>query len=145
MHISYKLRTKNHKLFKGQAALSLVFLIGGISLFVAVTISLVAVSFLNSVFAFRSANIAMAGAMSGAEDALMRLARDNSFSSVGGYTVPSGCVAGCPTVTVTQGSGQVIIISMATISLSTRKVRVVASVDQNTGQVSVASWTSITF
>jgi len=135
-----------HSRQQGQAALSLIFLIGGIALLVAITLSLVAINFLNSTFAFQSANRAMASATSGAEDALIQLNRNSSFASPGGYTVPSGCEAGtadCATVLVTQnspGANQATIMSTATSFASQRKIQVVVSIDPNTGQLNMVSW-----
>lgn len=128
---------------KGQAALSLIFLIGGIALLVAVTLSLTAISFLNSTFAFQAANKAMSLATGGAEDALMQLNRNSAFSSIGGYSVPIGCANDCATVTVEQNSpavNQATIVSTATSFASQRKIQVVVSIDPNTGQLSVVSW-----
>lgn len=136
---------------RGQAALSLVFLIGGIALLIAVTLSLVAINFLNSTFAFRSANRAMDLAASGAEDALLKLNRNPTFSDGGGYLVPTPCPeelqGNCATVTVTQNSpssGQATIVSTATAFYSQRKIQVVVSIDQNTGQINIVSWAAQT-
>lgn len=85
-------------------------------------------------------------ATSGAEDALIRLSRDSTFSSVSGYGMPDNCSFGsadCTWVTVTQNSpatGQATIVSTATSFASQRKIQVVASIDQNSSQVSVVSW-----
>lgn len=131
---------------KGQAALSLIFLIGGIALLVAITLSLVAINFLNSTFAFQSANRAMALATSGIEDALIQLNRNSEFTSPGGYTFPTDCGVGasnCATVLVAQDSprtDQATIVSTATSFASQRKIQVVVSIDPNTGQLSVVSW-----
>ena len=124
----------------GQAALSLVFLIGGIIIVVGVTLAFLSFSFINTSFGFQSAQRAEAIASAGARDALMQLARDNSFSSVG-YNVPLGTDQA--TVVVTQSSptaGQTTISSAATISNNTRQIRVIVSVDPSTGQVTVLSW-----
>ena len=146
MRINYNLQPTTYNLFRGQAALSLIFLIGGIALLVAITLSLVAINFLNSTFAFQSANRAMAFATSGAEDALVQLNRNSSFASPGGYTVPAGCEVGtanCATVLVTQnspGANQATIMSTATSFASQRKIQVVVSIDPNTGQLNMVSW-----
>ncbi|TSC60130.1 MAG: hypothetical protein LiPW15_8 [Parcubacteria group bacterium LiPW_15] len=135
-----------HSRHQGQAALSLIFLIGGIALLVAVTLSLVAINFLNSTFAFQSANKAMALATSGVEDALVQLNRNSSFSNIGGYMVPAGCTIGaadCATVLVTQSSpaaNQATIVSTATSFASQRKIQVVVAIDPNTGQLDIVSW-----
>ncbi|MDO8504566.1 MAG: hypothetical protein Q7S36_01810 [Candidatus Liptonbacteria bacterium] len=128
---------------RGQTALSLVFLIGGVALLISVTMTLVAMSFLNSTLSFQASNRAMALALSGAEDALLRLDRDPTFNSTStGYIVPIGCAVGCSNVIVTRDSpvvGQTTIDSTATILASRRKIRAVASIDQNTGLVSLVS------
>ena len=133
---------------RGQAALSLVFLIGGIALLVSVTIAVIAIGFLNSTFAFQSANRAYANATSGAQDALLKLARNDAFSDLVGYEVPyvdGGSLSNCAFVTVNQVdlSKQVEIISTATVFASTRKIKVIAAIDQNNGEVSVSSWTNL--
>jgi hypothetical protein len=131
---------------RGQAALSLVFLIGGIALLVSITLSLVAINFLNSTFAFQSANKAMAEAMGGASDAILQLIRNPQFAS-GGYQVCldfTNCTANSANVTVTQGSGQATIVSTATVSASQRKIQAVASIDPATGKINVASLTILT-
>lgn len=148
---SYKsqvISVKSNAPRRGQAALSLVFLIGGIALLVSVTIAVIAISFLNSTFAFQSANRAYANATSGAQDALLKLARNDRFSDLTGYEVPyvaSGCISNCAFVTVDQVDvgKQVEIISTATVFASTRKIKVVAAIDQNNGEVSVSSWTNL--
>lgn len=135
-----------HSRRQGQAALSLIFLIGGIALLVAITLSLVAINFLNSTFAFQSANRAMALATSGVEDALIQLNRNPGFTSPGGYTFPANCGIGavnCATVLVAQDSprtDQATIVSTATSFASQRKIQVVVSIDQNTGQLNIVSW-----
>ena len=134
-----------HVTRKGQAALSLVFLIGGIALLVSVTLAVIAISFLNSTFAFQSANRAYANATSGAQDALLKLARNDAFSDTVGYAVPKGCSANCATVVVTQVTPgiQVEIVSTATVFASTRKIKVVAAIDPNNGEVTVSSWSGL--
>jgi hypothetical protein len=130
---------------QGQAALSLVFLIGGIALLVSVTLAVIAISFLNSTFAFQSANRAYANATSGAQDALLKLARNDTFNDTVGYVVPKDCTSNCATVVVTQitPGTQVEIVSTATVFASTRKIKVIASIDPNNGEVSVSSWTNL--
>lgn len=146
--LSYKLSVIGHKLrasLSGQAALSLVFLIGGIALLVSVTLAVIAISFLNSTFAFQSANRAYANATSGAQDALLKLARNDAFSDTVGYQVPKDCTSNCATVLVTQisPSEQVEIISTATVFASTRRIKVVVAIDPNNGEIAVSSWTNL--
>lgn len=130
---------------RGQAALSLVFMIGGIALLVAITLALVAISFMNSTFAFQSANQALAAATSGVEDALLTFARNGTNFSSRSWNLPPNCSGnGCASVLMTQNGGVATIISTATVFSSQRKIQVVAALDQNTGQVSVLSWTVLT-
>ncbi len=136
-----------HSRRKGQAALSLVFLIGGIALLVSVTLSLVAINFLNSTFAFQSANKAMAEALGGANDALLQLVRNPQFAN-SGYKVcvdmTSNCTSDYATVVVTNPGGQATILSTATVFASQRKIQVLASINQTTGEVSLSSLTILT-
>jgi uncharacterized protein (UPF0333 family) len=135
---------------RGQVALSLVFLIGGIALLVSVTLSLVAINFLNSTFAFQSANKAMAIALGGANDALLQLVRNPKFPSgnsgySGGYDVcVTNLTTDCAHVVVTNPGGQVTIVSTATVFASQRKIQVLASINQSTGEISVSSLTILT-
>lgn len=134
-----------HKFKKGQAALSLVFLIGGIALLVSVTLSLVAINFLNSTFAFQSANKAMAESMGGISDAVLQLNRNPNFTNLGGYSV---CVTNfssdCATVTVTTASNLATIVSTAVVFTSRRKIQAVAAIDPSTGEVTVVSLAILT-
>jgi hypothetical protein len=126
---------------KGQAALSFVFLVGTITLSIGVTISLLAASFLNSGYGFRASNRAMALASAGAEDALVKLARNKDFSAVSAYSVPVGNDSAI--VTVNQNSpsaGQANIISTAAFSFQQRKIQVIVSINNMTGEISVISW-----
>lgn len=130
---------------RGQAALSFVFLIGVIVLSIGVAVAFLANSFLNSGYGYQAANRAMADAYAGAEDALMRLARNKGFSATSAYSVPVG--SDSANVTVNQNSpssGQAKIVSSATVSFQQRKVQVVVAVDSNTGQISLISWQLLT-
>jgi len=87
----------------------------------------------------------MAVASAGAEDALMRLARNKDFSSVSSYSVPVS--SSSASVTVNQNSpaaGQAKIVSSATVFFQQRKIQVVVSVDGTTGQISLISWQLLT-
>ncbi|HUX35435.1 MAG TPA: hypothetical protein VMV71_00185 [Candidatus Paceibacterota bacterium] len=129
---------------RGQAALSFVFLIGIITLSIGVTVALLAASFLNSGYGFQSANKAMSLAYAGAEDALMRLARNKDFSSVSAYSVPVG--SDSASVTVNQNSpvtGEAKIISTATSFFQQKKIQVIVAINSTTGEVDVISWQSL--
>lgn len=130
---------------KGQAALSFVFLIGIITLSIGVTVSLLAASFLNSGYGFRSANKAMALATAGVEDALLKLNRNKDFSAVSSYSVPVN--GDSASVTVNQNSplmGEARIISTAVSFFQQRKIQVIVSISSSTGQVDVLSWQLLT-
>lgn len=146
-----KFKSNRNKTFlcagrRGQAALSLVFLIGGIVLLVSVTLSLVVINFLNSTFAFQSANKAMAEAMGGVSDALLQLARNPQFSHLGYDVCVTNFISDCATVVVTQSqtlptSWKATIVSTATVFASRRKIQAVAAINPLTGEVSVAALT----
>jgi len=139
---NYQLPTTSKR---GQAALSFVFLIGVIVLSIGVAVAFLANSFLNSGYGYQAANRAMAVASAGAEDALMRLARNKDFSSVSSYSVPVS--SSSASVTVNQNSpaaGQAKIVSSATVFFQQRKIQVVVSVDGTTGQISLISWQLLT-
>lgn len=129
----------------GQSTISFVFLVGVIILSIGVTVAVIAASFLNSGYGFQASNGAMAVATAGAEDALLRLARNKDFSSPSGYSVPIG--GNSASVTVSQNSpsaGQAKIISSGTILFQQRKIQVVVSVNATSGQISVLSWQLLT-
>jgi len=60
----------------GQAALSLVLLVGGTVVLIAATLFFLVLSFINSTFGFQAANQAWGLALSGANDALLQLSRN---------------------------------------------------------------------
>lgn len=130
-----------HYSHSGQAALSLVFLIGILIISMGAGLAFLSSSFLNSGYGFQAANRALAVALAGVEDALMQLARNKDFSAASAYTVPVG--SDSASVTVTQGSpvsGQATISSSALVSFRQRKIQAVVSIDSTTGKVSVLSW-----
>jgi hypothetical protein len=125
----------------GQAVLSLVFLIGGIAVLVGVTLAFLVTSFLSTSFGFEASQRALAVATAGAEDGVLQLVRNKSFSDAVGYSVPLG--NDTATVTITQNSptgGQATVVSTAAISGNRRRLQVIVSIDPATGQVSVVSW-----
>jgi hypothetical protein len=128
---------------KGQAALSVVLMVGGIVLLIGVGIALVVISFLNTGYGFQAGSRALAAASAGARDALLQLNRDKDFSSAS-YAVPIGSYSA--TVSVTQNSptlGKATILSTATVSRYERRIQAILSVDAATGQVDLISWQTI--
>ena len=146
----FKLLTTHYSLktdqVTGQAALSLVFLTGGIILLVGLSLAFLAISFINSSFAFQSANKALAAASAGVNDAMVQLVRNKIFS--GTYCGPSPpsippCDKGSANVVVSQNNpspGLVKIVSDATSFVSKRKIRAVVSINSTTTQVNLVSW-----
>ncbi len=140
-----------HRLRSGQAALSLVFLIGGIIIFIGATLAFVVISFINSSFGFQAANRAEALAMGGIEDGFLQLARKNNFSDATGYCIPNDslsppCGSGSVWITVVQNipaSGEATITATSTVSLYTRELQSVVTVNGTTGEVSVISLNSV--
>lgn len=145
----FKLLTTHYSLQprrNGQAALSLVFLTGGIILLVGLSLAFLAISFINSSFAFQSANKALATASAGVNDAMVQLVRNKIFA--GTYCVPSPpsippCDKGSANVVVSQNNpspGLVKIVSDATSFVSRRKIRAIVSINSTTTQVNLVSW-----
>lgn len=129
---------------RGQAFLALVIVIGGIVLSLGVTLALVTVSFINSTYGYQATQQAESAATAGAEDALLQLARNNTFSNIVGYSLAAG--SSTATITVNQNTPSVnfiTVLSIATVSLRTRKIQVILSLNATTGQTSVLSWKDV--
>ena len=127
----------------GQALLGLVILIGGIVFAAGIAIALFTAAFVDSTAGYQSSEQAEAAAIAGVEDALLQIARNSQFSS-SGYALGVG--SSTATIVVNQNtpsSGFDTIVSQSTISLRTRKLQVVVSLNGTTGQTNVVSWTEI--
>ena len=124
----------------GQAALSMVLLIGGILVLVGLSLIFLSNSFLNFTQGYRLAQRAQTVAASGVQDAMIQLVRNKDFSSVG-YSVAVG--SSTATVVVTQDSpatGEAVITSTATVSSYKRTIRSIVSRNASTSQIIVLSW-----
>ena len=136
---------------RGQAALTLVLVVGAIVLIAGLTLLFLVISFTSATYGLRAANRALAVATAGAEDVLIRVVRDVSFSGCSGpCAVPVGNDTATVTVTnayaTTTNPGSTITIDAEAGVLSARrKVRVVVSVDTATGRVSTVSWGQVAF
>jgi hypothetical protein len=129
----------------GQAALSLVFLVGGIVVLVGATLAFLAFSFISSGIGFQNAQKAYAVASAGATDSLLRLNRDKDYS-VSNTNVPiGGDTASVKVEQNTPSQGLVTITSQASVAFYSRKISVVASVSSSTGQVNIISWKLVQF
>ena len=136
---------------KGQAALSTIFLIGGIILLFGVSLALIAISFANSSIGFQAANRAEAIAQGGIRDAEIELLRNKDFSDAG-YCVPAAnvvngaCPSGYALVAVTQNSpstGKVTATADATVNRRRRKVQAIYVIGTST-EVLPISFTTLT-
>lgn len=124
--------------------MALVFLIGGIITLAGITLAFLATSFIDTGYGFQASVVAEATATSGAQDALLQLDRNPSFSNTSGYSLPVG--NNTATVTVTQNSpsaGFVTILSQASVSAHVKKINVVLSENTTTGQLNVISWQEV--
>jgi len=130
---------------RGQSALAVTLVIGGIAILIGVTLAILAISFLNSAFGFQNANRAQAIAMSGISDAMVQFVRNKDFPS-SSYCVPLGCGVNSATVTITQHSptvSQATVSSTAAILNYTKRLQAIISIDQTTGLVTLFSLTSL--
>ncbi len=123
----------------GQTALSIIFVIGGLLIFAAISLAFLVLSLINSSYGYRSANQALALAQGGVNDALLLLARNKDLS--GTYTLPAG--SSSVSVTVSQNAGRATILSDAAVARYERKLQAIASVNTTTGQVDLLSWSSL--
>lgn len=109
-----------------------------------ISIAIVTSSFVNSTYGYRLSQQSESVALAGVEDALLQLARNNQLNNTSGYSLSVG--SSTATVTVTQSSpsaGFTTILSQATVSQQTRKIKVIVSVNATTGQPSVVSWSAV--
>lgn len=137
--IYLKPQTSNLKPRIGQAVLSLVFIIGGIITVIGLTLAILANTIINSTSGFQAVERSQAAAVSGANDALMRLSRVKGLS--GTYSMPID--DNSASVTITQdspSSGLVTIISSSTVSRREVRLRVVVSRNSTSGVISLVSW-----
>lgn len=126
----------------GQAFLSTILLMGGIMVVISVTVAYLAISFMDSGYGLQSSQIADAVATAGANDAFLKLVRNNAFSSNYALAVQNNTA----NITVTQNSpsqGLVTVLSVATVGGRTRKINLVVSVTSSTGQSSLVSWQQV--
>ena len=144
----------------GQAAISLIFLIGGTILLIGITLAFLIFSFITSSFGFKAANEALALALSGTNDAIFRISKNKNYPLVGcddyGLEIDGSTVSvrvqrswGDPAfpedlTCLDDGFKSPPPVGLATIESKTtvfgriRKVFAVVSISQ-TGQVSVVS------
>ena len=131
------------KMRNGQAALSTIFLIGGVILLFAVTLAVIAISFANSSIGFQASNRAQAIAMAGIRVTESQLLTDKGYSDVGSC-VPAAslpCPAGSAKVTVTQNSpttGKVTVLSDATVNRRRRLIQAIYVVSTTTEVIPVS-------
>jgi hypothetical protein len=126
------------KQLQGQAALSLVILVGGIIVAIGVGLAFIVGTSISASAAYQAGTRAEQVAAAGVSDALLRLVRDRAFAATSGYTMPLDSYQA--TVTVTQNTpvtGQVTINALARVSGYKRTLQAIAAVDQITGEVTV--------
>ncbi len=123
----------------GQAVLVLTLVIGGIITTVALSLGILAASFINSAYGFSISERAEAVASSGASDALIRLLRNKDYPS-GTYEIGVGNASA--TVTIAQNSpvaGEVTIISTATILMRQRTTTIITTRSSTSSLITVIS------
>ncbi|MDO8574441.1 MAG: hypothetical protein Q7R86_02340 [bacterium] len=77
------LQTTSYIKKDGQAAISMIFLIGGTILLIGVTLAFLIFSFITSAFGFKAANQALGIALGGANDALLRISSNRGYPNLG--------------------------------------------------------------
>ena len=132
------------KFKKGQAALGMIFLIGGVVVLVATTLAFLSFTFLNSTYGFQSSQVALSAASGGIEDAIIKLNRNKDFAT-SSYNLTIGSTTA--TISVSQNSpvsGQTTINSQATSGFYQKKLRAIVQV-ASSGEVFILSKNIITF
>ena len=137
---------------KGAATLSVILLISGITMELAIAGVIIAMLVSNTAFSSRLSADALAVARAGAQDAELRIVRDKNFIS-SGYFEPPGCVLNgsvpCARVVVEKdsgtscsqpiSSGQDCIVSLGTAFTRNRKVEAILGVDSISGKINALS------
>jgi hypothetical protein len=126
----------------GQAALSLVFLIGGIVFVAGVTIALFAFNFINAGYGYEALQRIHASNAAGIADAILRLDRNKAVCSGGcSYTVPVGSVTANVTISATgvPATDQATITAQTTSALRSRTVTAIVNIHPATGQITLLS------
>jgi len=136
------------RLRRAQAALSTIFLVGGIIVLFGTSLAAITLSFANSSLGFQAGERALAVAQGGIKDAELQLLRNKDFADAG-YCVPAHgtpCPAGSALVIVTQNSpitGKVLVIADATVNLRRRKLQAIYAVSPTSTLVTSLSLTTL--
>lgn len=113
---------------------------------IAASLTFMVLSFLNSARGFQAANSALALAMSGYEDALLQLARNQNTN--GSYCVPDiACGGGTASVSITSDSPQAgfaTIVSSAKVLGRERAIQALVTISTSTSEIQPVSWQLIT-
>ena len=121
---------------KAQTMLSLVFLISGVMIAIGTVVAVVAVSFVSSIYAYRSTSLVEARAESGIEDAVLKIERNNSFTGQYNIDFSNGLV----TVTVTSNPpNQDTVIAFSQLANTQQEIIANVMIDPITKIVTVTS------
>src|SRR3989344_8944732 len=124
---------------RGVALLPVILVLFGLVMVVGVAIAGISVSE-NTISSTKDASDeALAIAESGIQDALMKLARDKDFTSVGGYNLSVS--GGTATIIVPSGSSKDI-TSTGALNNKTRKIQLTVNADAN-GKITQSGWTEV--
>lgn len=137
----------------GQAALSLVFLVGGTVVLIGTTLTFLVISFINTTFGYQAANRALGVAFAGVNDGLWKLSKDRNYGFSGGsckYVLPVGSDSASVVIARKDGScgvnkptnpNEIWISSEANYLGRIRRINMVVSIDRVSGGVEVVSMT----
>ena len=130
---------------RGQAALSTVFLIGGVIILFALTLAFLALRITASTYGAEAANRAEAAATAGAEDAILRLTREPikpGFPEEYTFNIDNTRSASIK-ITRDEAAGLATIISSSTVGTNQRTIEVLVSFSSSTGMVDLISWSAV--
>jgi len=121
---------------------SMMLLVGGLIVELGIALAVISYFLVQGSFGLKMSQEALLIARSGAQDAVLRIIRDKTFNpSPNPYTLALG--SGSAQVTVCRdscaGTGTFEIDSLASVFTKRRQIRIIVSVDANTGQVKIQS------
>lgn len=132
---------------RGIATLPTILLLSGILMELAIAGTVLAVVLNNTASSRRLATEALAAARAGAQDAIMKVSRDNSFSDLLGYSLDvtdraSAQITVTPTCDV-DGNCKDEVVSIGTVTSRKKKIVAVLGIDKDTGRVRIQSFEEV--
>ncbi|TRZ64709.1 MAG: hypothetical protein D4Q79_00965 [Spirochaetia bacterium] len=127
---------------KAAVTLSMTLLVGGLIVELGIALAFISYYLAQGGFGLKLSEEAMAAARSGAQDAIMRIVRDANFNpSPNPYTLAIGNSSAQITICkdTCAGTGKTQIDSLGSVLNKRRQIRVIVSIDSQTGKTELES------